>query len=97
MLWAVVLLRRGLWAIPSTISPSAKFLVGDGGLLRMVWMPKGLKEELKERLLKRGEELGVPNLFDKIADETVGTSEEEILPFLEKVGHPALSMDPIIG
>ncbi len=74
-----------------------KFLVGDGGLLRMVWMPKGLKEEFKERLQKRGEELGVPNLYDMIADETVGTSEEEILPFLEKVGHPALSMDPLIG
>jgi CO dehydrogenase/acetyl-CoA synthase beta subunit len=42
--------------------------------------------------------LAVPDdLYDKIADETVGTTEEEILPFLEKVGHPALSMDPIIG
>jgi acetyl-CoA synthase len=56
-----------------------------------------LKEELKERLIKRGEELGDPDFINKIADETVGTSEEEILPFLEKVGHPALSMDPIIG
>jgi len=60
-------------------------------------MPKGLKEELRDRLVKRGEELGYPNLIDMIADETVGISEEEILPFLEKVGHPALSMDPIIG
>ena len=34
-----------------------KFLVGDGGLLRMVWMPKILKEEIKERIEKRGEEL----------------------------------------
>ena len=74
-----------------------KFLTGDGGLLRMVWMPKGLKEELRDRLVKRGTELGYPNLIDMIADETVGISEEEILPFLEKVGHPALSMDPIIG
>ncbi len=74
-----------------------KFITGDGGLLRMVWMPKGLKEELRDRLIKRGGELGYPNLVDMIADETVGTSEEEILPFLEKVGHPALSMDPIIG
>ena len=63
----------------------------------MVWMPKILKEEIKERLLKRGEELGYPNLYDMIADETVGITEEEILPFLEKVGHPALSMDPIIS
>jgi acetyl-CoA synthase len=74
-----------------------KFIVGDGGLFRLVWMPKILKEELKERLIKRGEELGDPDFINKIADETIGISEEEIMPFLEKVGHPALSMDPIIG
>ena len=49
-----------------------KFIVGDGGLLRMVWMPKQLKEELRDRLIKRGEEMGYPNLIDMIADETVG-------------------------
>jgi len=70
-----------------------KFITGDGGLLRMVWMPKVLKEEIKERIERRGEELGVPDLYDKIADETVGTSEEEVLEFLQKVGHPALEMD----
>ncbi|HEY33059.1 MAG TPA: CO dehydrogenase/CO-methylating acetyl-CoA synthase complex subunit beta [Dehalococcoidia bacterium] len=74
-----------------------KFLIGDGGLLRMVWMPKMLKEEIAERLKARAEEMGVPNLPDMIADETVGTTEEEILPFLEEKGHPALTMDPIIG
>jgi acetyl-CoA synthase len=74
-----------------------KFLLGDGGLLRMVWMPKSLKEEIKDRLLKRGEALGYPNLYDMIADESVGITEEEILPFLQKVGHPALSMPPLLG
>ena len=74
-----------------------KFIKGDGGLLRVVWMPKILKEEIKDRLLKRGEELGVPNFFDMIADETVGITEEEILPFLQEKGHPAMSMDPLIG
>jgi acetyl-CoA synthase len=59
-------------------------------------MPKMLKDEIRERLVKRGEEMGVPDLVDKIADETVGLTEEEILPWLEKVGHPALSMDPLI-
>ena len=73
-----------------------KFIIGDGGLLRMVWMPKMLKEELKDRIVKRGEEMGVPGLYDMIADETVGTTEEEILPFLQEKGHPALSMDPLV-
>jgi acetyl-CoA synthase len=74
-----------------------KFIVGDGGLLRMVWMPKSLKEEIKERLLRRGEEMGVPDLIDRIADETVGITEEEILPFLQEKEHPALKMDAIVG
>ncbi len=74
-----------------------KFLVGDGGLLRMVWMPKQLKEELKDRIVKRGKDMGIPDLFDKIADETIGITEEEILPFLQEKGHPALSMESLVG
>ncbi len=74
-----------------------KYLSGDGGLLRMVWMPKSLKEELREGLEKRGKELGIPDLIDKIADETVGTDEATVMAFLQKVGHPALTMDPIVG
>ncbi len=62
----------------------------------MVWMPKSLKEEIGERLKKRGEEIGIPNLHEMIADETVGTTEEEIRPFLERAGHPALKMAPIM-
>jgi CO dehydrogenase/acetyl-CoA synthase beta subunit len=52
-------------------------------------MPKILKEELRERLLKRGEEMGVPDLIDRIADESVGITEDEILPFLTEKDHPA--------
>ncbi len=74
-----------------------KFLKGDGGLLRMVWMPKGLKEEIRERLERMGKEFGVPDLVDRIADETVGITEEEILPFLQEKKHPALEMDSLIG
>jgi len=74
-----------------------KFLSGDGGLLRMVWMPKSLKEEIKERLDKRAAEMGVPDLYDKIADETVGTDEETVMAFLKEKDHPALKMDPIVG
>ena len=74
-----------------------KFLLGDGGLLRMVWMPKSLKEEIRERLIKRGTEMGCPDLIDRIADETVGVTEEEIMPFLKEKKHPALDMEPIVG
>jgi acetyl-CoA synthase len=74
-----------------------KFLTAEGGLLRMVWMPKILKEEIKDRFNARAKELGVPDLLDKIADETVGVTEDAILPFLQEKGHPALTMDPILG
>lgn len=74
-----------------------KFVAGDGGLLRMVWMPKQLKEEIRERLVKRGTEMGYPNLIDMIADETVGVTEDEILPWLQEKGHPAVSMESIVG
>ncbi|MCP4719229.1 MAG: CO dehydrogenase/CO-methylating acetyl-CoA synthase complex subunit beta [Desulfobacteraceae bacterium] len=73
-----------------------KFILGDGGLLRMVWMPKMLKEELKDRIVKRGEDMGVPGFYDMIADETVGLTEEEIMPFLKEKGHPALNMEPLV-
>ncbi len=74
-----------------------KFVAAEGGILRMVWMPKILKEEIGERIKARAKELGVPDLLDKIADETVGVTEDAILPFLQQKGHPALTMDPILG
>jgi len=74
-----------------------KFIVGDGGLLRMVWMPKALKEEIRDRFEARAKEIGHPDLLDKIADETVGVTEEEILPWLQEKGHPALDLDSIVG
>ena len=73
-----------------------KWLSGDGGLLRLVWLPKMLKDELRERLQKRCEEIGIPNFIDMIADETIGTTEDEILPFLEEKKHPALTMASIL-
>jgi acetyl-CoA synthase len=69
----------------------------EGGLLRIVWMPKSLKEEIKDRLDARAKELGYPDLYDKIADETVGTTEDEIMSFLKEKKHPALELEPIMG
>jgi len=73
-----------------------KFISADGGIKRVVWMPKMLKEEIADQLKARAEEVGIPDLPDMIADETIGVTEEEVLPFLQKKGHPALSMDPIL-
>ncbi len=73
-----------------------KFILGDGGLLRMVWMPKVVKDEIRDRLNTRGEAMGIKNFADMIADETIGITEDEILPWLKEKGHPAISMPPIM-
>lgn len=74
---------------------SRKFISADGGFKRIAWMPKELKESLRAELIKRAEEDGEPGFVDKIADETVATTEEEVIEFMTKVGHPALTMDPM--
>ncbi|RMG73900.1 MAG: hypothetical protein D6710_02565, partial [Nitrospirae bacterium] len=60
------------------------------------WMTKALKERVKEQFQKRAEEEGVPDLLDKIADETICEDSEKLLEFLTQVGHPALEMEPMI-
>ncbi len=75
---------------------SRKFISADGGLKRVVWMPKELKEALSDRLKKRCVDIGENDMFDKIADETVATEAAQLVEFLQKVNHPALSMPPMI-
>jgi acetyl-CoA decarbonylase/synthase complex subunit beta len=75
---------------------SDRFLQGEGGIERLVWMPSQLKDELKDRLEKKLLDKGLSDFFDKIADETKATTLEELTVFLEKAGHPALTMKPLV-
>ena len=75
---------------------SKKFLKAEGGIKRLVWMPRHLKEELRDKINEQGKLLGVENMADRIADETVGMTQEDILPFLKAKKHPALEMEPMI-
>jgi acetyl-CoA synthase len=86
----------GFLGIGKLYLTSKKFISAEGGLKRLVWMPKELKELLKERLIKCARELGDPNFIDKIADETVATTSDELLTFLNKVKHPALEMEALM-
>ncbi len=74
---------------------SSKFLSGDGGIARLVWMPKKLKEELEEAINANAVKAGYPDLYAKIATEDNGTEEEDVMAYLAEVGHPALEMDPM--
>lgn len=86
----------GFMGIGVNFITSKKFLFADGGLKRIVWMPKNLKERVNEDFKKRAQEEGVPDLLDKIADETIAEDSEKLLEFLTSAGHPALEMEPMI-
>jgi acetyl-CoA synthase len=87
----------GFMGIGKQYLGSRKFISADGGLGRLVWMPKAIKEAMRPVLEERAEEEGLGKDFvDKIADETVGTSGDEIMAFLEEKGHPALTMDSLM-
>jgi acetyl-CoA synthase len=75
---------------------SKKFIKADGGLKRLVWMPKQLKEEIRDLLEERATELGISDFLDKIATEENAATEEEVLEWITKTNHPVLEMDPIM-
>ena len=54
------------------------------------------KVNLREKLEKRAVEMGDEGFVDKIGDETVATTAEELVAFLQKVDHPALKMPSIL-
>ena len=76
---------------------SKKFIAAEGGIERIVWMPKELKEDVAERLNKTAFELyGIENFSDMVADEEVTCDAEELLAWLTEKGHPVLGMEPLL-
>ena len=76
---------------------SKKFCYAEGGIERIVWMPKELKDDVAERLNKTAKELyGIDNFTDMVADETVTTDCEELLNWLTEKEHPVLGMEPLM-
>jgi len=75
---------------------SEKFISADGGLKRVVWMPAALKEEIHDRLEKRLEEIGEPELMDKIATEENATTSAELVEYLQEVNHPVSELEPMM-
>ena len=76
---------------------SKKFMKAEGGVQRIVWMPKDLKDQVAERLNATAKELyGIENFTDMIADETIAEDPETLVAFLTEKGHPALGLDPMM-
>ncbi len=86
----------GFMGIGVNFITSKKFLSGDGGIGRIVWMPKALKERIKDDFQRLAADAGLPGLLDKIADESICEDSEKLLEFLTQVEHPALQMESIL-
>ena len=74
---------------------SPKFISADGGFKRVVWMSSVLKETMADEFAAVAQREGDPDLINRIADERVATTVEELLAYLEEHNHPALVMDPM--
>ena len=83
----------GVMGVGKYYLTSPKFISADGGFKRVVWMSSFLKQSMAEEFKAVAEREGDPDLLDKIADENVCTEVDELLVYLEQVGHPALAMD----
>ncbi|MDD7730379.1 MAG: acetyl-CoA decarbonylase/synthase complex subunit alpha/beta, partial [Clostridia bacterium] len=76
---------------------SKKFMKAEGGIERIVWMPKELKDFIADRLNASAKDLyGIDNFTDMIGDETIATDPETLVTFLTEKGHPALGLDPMM-
>ena len=87
----------GFMGVGKAFFTSRKFLYADGGLRRVVWMTKQLKQAVGEDFGKRASEEGLPNFLDLIADEDAATSPQDILAFMKKAKHPALDLPDMAG
>jgi CO dehydrogenase/CO-methylating acetyl-CoA synthase complex beta subunit len=86
----------GFLGIAKNYILSERFLQAEGGIARVVWMPTSLKEELGDRLRERLAAAGIPEMYEKIADEVTAPTIEDLIALLERVEHPALAMKPLI-
>ena len=76
---------------------SKKFIAAEGGIERIVWMPKELKDDVGERLNKTAKELyGIDNFSDMIADETICEDCDALMEFLTEKNHPVLGLEPLM-
>lgn len=66
---------------------SPKFLQADGGFERIIWMPKEIKDSLKEFIPK--------DIVDKIPTEEDVSSIADIKKFLTEKNHPILERAPL--
>ena len=76
---------------------SKKFVSAEGGIQRIVWMPKELKDDVGARLNQTAMELyGIENFTDMIADETICEDCEALMDYHTEKNHPVLGLEPLM-
>ena len=76
---------------------SKKFAAAEGGISRIVWMPKELKDDVAPRLNATAKELlGIDDFCSMVGDETITSDPEELMNFLTEKGHPVLNLAPLM-
>jgi CO dehydrogenase/acetyl-CoA synthase beta subunit len=86
----------GFAGVSKIFIASERFFQAEEGHKRLVWMPALLKEEVGERLHEAMEKEGLGDLYEKIGDDKVATTLEQLTVFLERVHHPALEMASLL-
>jgi acetyl-CoA synthase len=87
----------GFMGIGINFITSPKFILGDGGIRRIVWMTTEIKERIRDAFIKRAAAAGIPDLLDRIADETICEDGEKLVEYMASVAHPAFVMSSLLG
>jgi acetyl-CoA decarbonylase/synthase complex subunit beta len=86
----------GFAGVSKIFITSERFFQAEEGHKRLVWLPSQLKEEIGERLREVMKKEGLGDLFEKIGDEKIATTLEQLIAHLENVQHPVLTMSPLL-
>ena len=72
--------KEGFLGMAVSYLMSPKFIISDGGWSRVVWLPKSIKEEVKDAI--------PADMYNKIATEEDVKNVDELVEFLQKAEHP---------
>lgn len=87
----------GVMGVAKSYLISPKFISGDGGFRRVVWMSSNLKEQMRDELKGVCAREGDPQLLDRIADGREVRSVDQLVTWLRIHEHPATQMERIFS
>lgn len=83
---------EGIEGVSAEFLASGKFMNASGGIKRIIWMPKSLKERLGDRPDKISDD---SNFSYQVSDETRSTDFERVADMARYQDHPAYLMEKL--